>query len=127
MKDTKTNNSNDEKTNIRKNNLNQPFLVKILKNILINFVRYCSCKEYNLETYINLFNYFNKYIIQNETSGKINKYYGSEDVERKIKNADNYKYISEYDELIKEIKTAEFFKQIENYFHNNEGKIQISK
>ena len=120
MKDTKTYKSDDEKTNIRKNNLNQPFLVKILKNILINFVRYCPCKEYNLETYINLFNYFNKYIIQNETSGKINKYYGSEDVEMKIKNADNYKYISEYDDLIKEIKTAEFFssllKILKNFF-----------
>ena len=112
MNDIKTYNSDEEKANNKTNNLNQPFMIKILKNVLINFVRYCPNKEYDMETYIHLFNYFNLNVIQNETGEKINKYYGAEDVEKKIKNTHNYKYISEYEDLIKEIKTAEFFSSI---------------
>ena len=49
----------------KENNLGNPFLIKILKNILCFFAVYCPDKIYTKETYLYLFNYFDEFTIQN--------------------------------------------------------------
>ena len=86
MKDTEINNINNINNGLqikKENNLNNPFMIKILKNVLKSFVKYCSNVGYTNETYKNLFNYFNYYLIKKEIGVKTNEYYGPEDVEKK--------------------------------------------
>ena len=112
MKDTENNNFNIINNGPQKqkdNNLNNPLMIKILKNILKSFAKYCSNSGYITETYISLFNYFNKYLNEKEIGVKTNEYYGPEDIEKKIRNSQNDKYISEYESLIKGTKVGEIF------------------
>ena len=70
--------NNSRNSIIFKNNnvsIDNPFLNKILKNILNGFFVYCPNKNYEFETYINFINYFNNYIIVNGTCEKENKTY----------------------------------------------------
>ena len=89
-------------------------MIKILKNILKCFGKYCSNFGYTTETYKSLLNYFNNYLNEKEISVKANDYYGPEDIEKKIRNTQNYKYISEYESLIGKIKIGELFSTLLN-------------
>ena len=109
MKDTPINNINNGHPKQKENNLNKPSIIKILKNILKSFAKYCLKVGYTIETYKNLFNYFCNYLIEKEIGVKTNKHYGPEDIEKKIKNNKNYKFISEYESLIGKIKVGELF------------------
>ena len=114
MKDTEINNINNGLQKQKDNNLNKPFMIKILKNILKCFAKYCSNFGYTTETYKSLLNYFNNYLNEKEISVKANDYYGPEDIEKKIRNTQNYKYISEYESLIGKIKIGELFSTLLN-------------
>ena len=114
MKDTEINNINNGLQKQKDNNLNKPFMIKILKNILKCFAKYCSNFGYTTETYKSLLNYFNNYLNEKEISVKANDYYGPEDIEKKIRNTQNYKYISEYESLIGKIKKGELFSTLLN-------------
>jgi len=114
MKDTEINNINNGLQKQKDNNLNKPFMIKILKNILKCFAKYCSNFGYTTETYNSLLNYFNNYLNEKEISVKANDYYGPEDIEKKIRNTQNYKYISEYESLIGKIKIGELFSTLLN-------------
>ena len=60
-------------------------MIKILKNILKCFAKYCSNFGYTTETYKSLLNYFNNYLNEKEISVKANDYYGPEDNREKNK------------------------------------------
>ena len=109
MKDTEINNINKGPQNHKENNLNKPLMIKILKNILKSFAKFCLNEVYTSETYKSLFNYFKNYLIGKEIDVKTNEYYGPEDIEKKIRNTENNKYISEYENLIGKIKVGELF------------------
>ena len=86
-----------------KNNLYNPLMIKIIKNVLNCFFMYCPNNYYNDETYIFLFNYFTKIIAQNENT-KNNKKYEFEDIKEKINKSQNAEFISELKLLEEEIK-----------------------
>ena len=65
----------NENMNKKRNNLNNPIMVQILINILKGFAKYCPNEDYTLETYIYLFNYFKKYMLEADKSEKINRQY----------------------------------------------------
>ena len=92
--------NNNKNINI---NINNPFLNKILKNILNCFPVYCPNEQYNFDIYRNLINYLNNYIITNGTGEKENKYYGFSTIIKKIKQTKNQKINNDFDILNKKI------------------------
>ena len=104
--------------NKKRNNLNNPIMVQILINILKGFAKYCPNEDYTLETYIYLFNYFKKYMLEDDKSEKINRQYETEDIEMKIKGSNDNKFKKEFDSQYKEIlkieKNGPFSKNLNN-------------
>ena len=107
LKDMNIKENKIKKLETERNNLNNPLLLKILKNILISFGKYCSSMTFSLETYMYLLNYFNIYISEKEKNEKINKYYKTEDIEKKINDSQNYEFKEEFYNFVEIIKTAE--------------------
>ena len=97
----------NENMNKKRNNLNNPIMVQILINILKGFAKYCPNEDYTLETYIYLFNYFKKYMLEADKSEKINRQYEIEDIEMKIKGSNNKEFKKEFDSQYKEILNIE--------------------
>ena len=86
MKDPNGNNNKRKRFNNKIINSNNVLLSKILRNVFNNFHLYCPNNQFNLVTYINLINYFNKYIIINSLGEKINKNYKNKMNNLKINN-----------------------------------------
>ena len=103
MKDTDLNSKNGIYLNDKSINLNNPYLNKILKNILYGFYVYCPNDKYNFDTYINFINYFNNYIITNGQGEKENKYYGFSTITDKIRQTKNEKINRDFDMLKEKI------------------------
>ena len=103
IKDPDINNKNDIYFNNKSVNINNPLLNKILKNILNGFCVYCPNDIYNFDTYINLINYFNNYIITNGQGEKENKYYDYSNIINKIRQTKNAKINNDFDNLKKKI------------------------
>ena len=103
IKDPDINNKNGIYLNNKNVNINNPLLNKILKNILNGFFVYCPNNKYNFDTYINLVNYFNNYIITNGQGEKENKYYGFSNIINKIRQTKNAKINNDFDILKKKI------------------------
>ena len=121
MKDSENNNINiinNGAPKQKENNLNNLLMIKILNNILNIFAKYCKNDGYTTETYKSLFNYFNNHLNEKEKGAKANEYYGPEDIEEKIKNSKNDKYISEYKRLIESTKVGEIFSTLIMGFKN---------
>ena len=102
-----------------KNNLNNPLIIRILKNILNCFAKYCSNKEYSLDVYKSLLNYFDKYIIKEEKEDKINKQYEDEDIEKIIRKSPNYEFIEEFQVCQNKIRDAEIMNSLNPQLINN--------
>ena len=92
----------------KENNLGNPFLIKILKNILCFFAVYCPDKIYTKETYLYLFNYFDEFTIQNGKEKKLNKEYNFENINEKINSSEDYTFKLELSDLNSKIKKIEY-------------------
>ena len=112
MEDVATRNKQDFSFDIKINNVSNPLMVKILKNILRRLDEYCPNEEYTVETYRYLFNYYNEYIIKNVEEEKINKQYETESIMEKIKNSKNNSLIKEFDELKAKLNSSELFSSL---------------
>ena len=89
------------------NNFNNPLMLRILKNILNSYAKYCSSNSYNIKTYRYLFNYFDKYMIEKEKNEKMNNKYDTDIIEKKINNFGKYEFIEEFYVLKEKIKAQE--------------------
>ena len=56
MRDINIKENKKPKSNNKKNNFNNPLILRVLKNILNSYAKYCSSNTYNLKTYMYLFN-----------------------------------------------------------------------
>ena len=84
-------------------NINNPIMNKILKNVLYCFFTYCPNKNYNYESYINLLNFFNNYIIVNSVGEKDNKNYDFSKLEDKIRKTNSKMIIEDFNMLKQKI------------------------
>ena len=114
---------------INKNvSIDNPFLNKILKNVLKGFYEYCPNKNYEFETYINFINYFNNYIILNGTGEKENKKYDFSSIVNIIRKSKLGK-INEHLDILKEKMFKEdkktLSKKLISIFNNKEFKNSI--
>ena len=114
---------------INKNvSIDNPFLNKILKNVLKGFYEYCPNKNYEFETYINFINYFNNYIILNGTGEKENKKYDFSTIVNIIRKSKLGK-INEHLDILKEKMFKEdkktLSKKLISIFNNKEFKNSI--
>ena len=108
--------------------IDNPFLNKILKNVLKGFYEYCPNKNYEFETYINFINYFNNYIILNGTGEKENKKYDFSSIVNIIRKSKLGK-INEHLDILKEKMFKEdkktLSKKLISIFNNKEFKNSI--
>ena len=88
IKDTNVNEKDLIKYRNKSINISNPLLNKILRNIIMNFYKYCIGEGNKYETYIKMINHFNDYIIANGTGEKDNKYYDFSAIQNKIKRAE---------------------------------------
>lgn len=119
LKDMSIKEKENPKCIFNKNNLNNPLILRILKNILICFAKYCPHPKYTLETYMSLLNYFSKCLIKEEGKEKNNKQYNANDIEEKIKYSKNYNYIEVLDVSRELIKNAEKTNSLSKKLLNN--------
>ena len=103
--------------------INNPYLNKILKNVLNSFFVYCPHERFDFNTYINLINYFNNYIIVNGVGEKENKTYDFTNIENMIRKS-NLSKINEHfyalkQRMFKEDKKT-FTKKLASIFNTEE-------
>ena len=126
IKDTDTKNQTSISFNNKYININNPIMNKILKNILYCFYAYCPSKNYNYETYINLYNFFNNYIIVNGIGVKVNKNYDFSNIAEKIRKTnsiiinEDFNILKEKIYLVDNIKIASKILLNKNNIFNNE-------
>jgi len=107
LKDINIKENNKPKSKKNMNNFNNPLILRILKNILNSYAKYCSSNSYNIKTYRYLFNYFDKYMIEKEKNEKMNNKYDTDIIEKKINNFGKYEFIEEFYVLKEKIKAQE--------------------
>ena len=110
LKDENIKENNIKKLDNEKNNLNNPLILRILKNILYCFGKYLPSKTYNLDTYKDLLNYFDNYMLEEEKNEKMNNKYNINEIEKKIKNFNDSKdlgFSDEFDAFTDAIKAQE--------------------
>ena len=112
MRDINIKENKRTKSNNKRNNFNNPLILRVLKNILTSYAKYCSSNTYNLKTYMYLFNYFDKYLIEVEKYEKMNNQYNTDIIEKKIKNFEKYEFIKEFDVLKQKIIEQEMMDSI---------------